>query len=74
MVNKSISFIIPILFFSGLLIYLVAWNLYYSFTNWTLIHPIPKFVGFETYTSVITSPIFIKALLNPQEFSPFVFA
>jgi len=72
MVNKSVSFVIPVLFFSGLLLYLIVWNLYYSFTNWSILDPVPKFVGFETYALAITSSTFINSLLHSLEISAFV--
>jgi len=72
MVNKSVLFVLPVLFFSGLLLYLIIWNLYYSFTNWSILHPVPKFVFFETYASVITSFTFINSLLHSLEISAFV--
>ena len=69
MANKSVLFVIPVLFFSGLLIYLILWNLYYSFTDWSVINPVPKFVGFETYLTTITSSTFIDSLLHSLEIS-----
>ncbi len=72
MVNKSVLFVIPVLFFSGFLLYLIIWNLYYSFTDWSILHPVPNFVLFETYVSVITSSTFILSLLHSLEISGFM--
>lgn len=74
MEKKSVWFVIPVLFFAGLLMYLVLWNLYYSFTDWSIIHPIWKFVGFKTYASVITTFDFKNSLLHSLEISAMVVA
>ncbi|MFP3210929.1 MAG: glucose ABC transporter permease GlcT [Thermocladium sp.] len=49
---------IPTIFFSFLLLYLVLWNLYYSFTNWSLLNPHPSFVGLQTYISLLSTEYF----------------
>ncbi len=72
MVNKSVWFVVPVLFFSGLLLYLIIWNLYYSFTNWSILHPVPNFVFSETYLSVVTSYGFINSLSHSLEISGFM--
>ncbi len=72
MVNKSVLFVIPVLFFSGFLLYLIIWNLYYSFTDWSILHPVPRFVLFETYVSVINSFGFINSLSHSLEISGFM--
>ncbi len=72
MVKKSVLFVVPVLFFSGFLLYLIIWNLYYSFTNWSILHPVPSFVGFETYVSVINSFGFINSLSHSLEISGFM--
>jgi len=69
MVNKSVWFIVPVLFFFGILMYLILWNLYYSFTDWSIINPVPKFVFFKTYASIIKSFTFINSLLHSIEIS-----
>ena len=74
MEKKSVWFVIPVLFFSGLLMYLILWNLYYSFTDWSIIHPTSKFVGLETYSSVISSTTFKLSFLHSIEISAFMIA
>jgi len=44
--------VLPTLFFSAFLIYIVAWNLWLSTLNWSLLHSKPSFVGFGTYAAV----------------------
>ncbi|MCE4607649.1 MAG: sugar ABC transporter permease [Caldisphaeraceae archaeon] len=60
---------IPTLFFSGVLLYLVAWNIYLSFLNWSLVSRIPKFVGFGTYSYLLHQYFFKIGAMHSAIFS-----
>lgn len=55
---------IPTAFFAVLLLYLVLWNAYISFEDWSLLHPKPSFVGFKTYAEVIKSFTFVNSFAH----------
>ncbi|MGC9071959.1 MAG: ABC transporter permease subunit [Acidilobus sp.] len=50
--------LLPVIFFSGFAMYMVLWNVYISLTNWSLLSPKPKFVGLQTYLSLLQDMIF----------------
>ncbi len=50
--------LIPALFFAGVALYMVLWNIYISFTNWSIFNPKPKFAGLSTYTALFHDMIF----------------
>lgn len=67
--NKgTFLFAVPTLFFATILMYLLLWNVYYSFTNWSLFLK-PTFVGFATYKSVVDSFLFRNAFIHSFEVS-----
>ncbi len=55
---------IPTLFFSILLLYVVGWNFYYSFTNWSLLNPKIRFAGLSSYVQVVGNPYFVNSLIH----------
>ena len=61
---RALLFVIPTLFFSGVLLYLVFYDLYFSFTNWSATNPSPKFVGVSTYSKIFSSTSFSNALVH----------
>ena len=69
MVKKSVAFVVPVLAFAAILLYLIFWNAYYSFTDWSILHNVPSFVGFETYASVIVSSTFSNSIAHSFEIS-----
>lgn len=69
MVKKSVAFVVPVLAFAAVLLYLIFWNAYYSFTNWSLINNNPSFVGFETYVHTIASSAFSNSFAHSFEIS-----
>ncbi|GAB6947831.1 sugar ABC transporter permease [Vulcanisaeta sp. JCM 16161] len=52
----------PALIFGVFLLYMLLWDYYYSFTNWSLFNPIPQFVGLQTYVKILTNPITVASL------------
>ncbi|MEM4091319.1 MAG: sugar ABC transporter permease, partial [Thermoplasmatales archaeon] len=60
--KSTLLFSIPVLFFSAVLLYLLLWNVYFSFTNWSILNPFPRFVGFESYSKIVTSFFFKNSL------------
>lgn len=61
--------VLPTLFFSAMLIYIVIWNAWLSTLNWSLLHSRPTFVGFGTYTSMFKGLFFRVALYHSAIFS-----
>ena len=61
---KVLVFSIPVLIFAGILLYLVLWNVYYSFFNWSSFNPRPYFVGLLTYSTVFSNNLFDWALIR----------
>lgn len=55
---------LPTIILGALLLYMVFWNLYFSFKNWSLLVPIQRtsFVGLATYASLLKSLFFTKAV------------
>ncbi len=62
MKKATILFVVPTLFFGAVLIYMVLWDAYYSLTDWSSSHIVPRFVGFGTFASTLSSPSFSNAL------------
>ena len=60
---------LPTLFFSAFLIYIVAWNLWLSTLNWSLLHSKPSFIGFGTYAAVFKDLFFKVSLYHSTIFS-----
>ncbi|MCE4623613.1 MAG: sugar ABC transporter permease, partial [Caldisphaeraceae archaeon] len=60
---------IPTLFFSGVLLYLVAWNVYLSFLNWSLVNRVPRFVGLGTYSYLLHQYFFKVGAMHSAIFS-----
>ncbi len=62
--NKSIVFFVPTGVFATILLYLVGWNVYTSLTDSSSFHPVARFVGFSTFATVFSDPIFQSSLLH----------
>lgn len=60
---------LPLLFFSGLLLYIIVWNLWLSLENWSFLVRHPTFVGGATYAAMFRSLFFRAALLHSFVFS-----
>jgi len=60
--KTHLFFLIPALFFAGILYYFMLWNVYISMTNYSILHPRPQLVGLETFASLFSDPDFVSAL------------
>lgn len=69
MFKKSFIFVIPVLAFAAILLYLIFWNLYYSFMDYSIVHRIPAYDGLVTFGVVITSRYFSNSLVHSFEIS-----
>ncbi|AFZ70679.1 permease component of ABC-type sugar transporter [Caldisphaera lagunensis DSM 15908] len=58
MKKQAYLMVIPTLFFSGLLLVTVVWNLWLSFQNWSILVHKPKFVGLSTYQFLFSQYFF----------------
>lgn len=59
-----ILFSLP-LFITTIFLYgFLAWNLYYSFTNFSVLNPDYRFVGLATYLQLFSDPLFQSALVK----------
>jgi glucose/arabinose transport system permease protein len=61
---KVLFFSIPVLIFAAILLYLVFWNVYYSFLNWSALETRPVFVGFATYATIFSNSLFVWAFVR----------
>jgi len=52
----------PALIFGIFLLYMLAWDYYFSFINWSLFNPIPQFVGLQTYAKIFSNSITVASL------------
>jgi len=66
--NKA-ALVLPTAALSIILLYLVLWNLYYSFTNWSLFHSIPEFVGLLSYAQAMSTVFFRSSFVHSLELS-----
>jgi glucose/arabinose transport system permease protein len=64
MSKKSILFVVPVIAFAAVLLYLIFWNAFFSFTDWSILHRTPKFVGVLTYGIVLSSSYFKNSLIH----------
>lgn len=46
------------------MVYPICYNMYLSFYEWNMVSPTKDFVGLANYTSFLTSPEFMQAMLN----------
>lgn len=53
-----------ILIFSVFVVYPVCYNFYLSFLDWNMVSPDKEFIGLTNYTTFLTSPEFVQAMLN----------
>ncbi len=53
-----------IIIFSIFVVYPVCYNIYLSFLDWNMVSPDKEFVGLANYTTFLTSPEFVQAMLN----------
>ena len=58
-----------ILFLCVFTIYPMGNLVYLGFTDWNIINPVKKFVGWENYRNLISKPDFIQTLLNTAVFT-----
>lgn len=60
---KDFSLAIPALLFLAIFTYYpLLFSVYISMTNWNLIKPVKKFVGFSNYTKLLQDEVFYKVL------------
>jgi len=69
MPRQALIMAIPTLFLSGILVFLLLWNLVISLQNWSLFNPIPKFVGVETYAYLFAQDFFHASLQHTLIFT-----
>ena len=69
MFKKSFIFVIPVLVFAAILLYLIFWNLYYSFMDYSILHRIPAYDGLVTFGVVLSSRYFSNSLVHSFEIS-----
>ncbi|EZQ11356.1 sugar ABC transporter permease [Candidatus Acidianus copahuensis] len=69
MKKTSFLLILPTAIFGAILLYIVFYNVAISFTNWSLLHPIPSFSGISSYANVIHSFYFPTSLIHSLELS-----
>ncbi len=62
MKSRSYLFFIPTGIFAVILLYLVYWNVYNSFTNSSSFHTTATFVGLATYATVFRDPVFLSSM------------
>lgn len=53
-----IVFSIPIFLTTAFLYVFIVWNLYCSFTNYSVLSPGYRFVGLATYSQLFSDPLF----------------
>jgi len=61
--------VIPIGITAVILLYLVAWNVYISLTNWSLLNPVPKVTWLYSYYEAMKEAIFLESLAHSFELS-----
>ncbi|AAL62954.1 multiple sugar transport permease protein [Pyrobaculum aerophilum str. IM2] len=59
-----ILFSIPLFLLTAFLYTFILWNLYYSFTDYSVLKPNYEFVGLSTYLQLFTDPLFQTALFK----------
>lgn len=74
MQRSSIVLVVPTFVFSAILIYLVGWNVYISFTNWSFLNPSYSLVGFNTFSELFKQQFFANSLVHSLELSVVVVA
>lgn len=69
--NVLLTFLmaLPLLVLSGLLLYIIFWNLWLSLENWSFLVTRPRIVGFATYAVMFKDLFFRKALFHSAVFS-----
>lgn len=68
-VRWGIVFVLPsILFFLVFVTYPVVYSFYLGFHDWNPLDPEPTYVGLDNYVELITSPSFLRTLLNTVVF------
>ena len=66
--KQSILMAVPTFLFSAILIAFVIWNVYLSFTNYSIFQKIPQFAGLYSYYKTLTPPFF-NSLIHSFELS-----
>ena len=64
----------PAIVFAGIALYFVLWNIYISFTNWSIFSPKPKLVGLSTYAELFRDMIFKLGLTHSAIITAIVLA
>ncbi|MGB9789215.1 MAG: carbohydrate ABC transporter permease [Thermotoga caldifontis] len=59
---------IPLFFFVFIRFYPMMYSFYISFTDWNIISPIKKFVGFSNYIKIFQDPVFKISLFNTLKY------
>ncbi len=54
----------PVLLFAVLLYYCVFWNIGIALTNLSLLNPVPRFTGLESFAELFSDPRFLNSLQN----------
>jgi multiple sugar transport system permease protein len=62
---------LPLLFFIGVRFGPMLYMTVMSFTDWSLMRRVLKFVGFANYRTVLSDPVFLQALGNTLEYAVF---
>jgi multiple sugar transport system permease protein len=62
---------LPLVFFIGVRFGPMLYMTVMSFTDWSLMRRVLKFVGFANYRTVLSDPIFLQALGNTLEYAVF---
>jgi multiple sugar transport system permease protein len=62
---------LPLVFFIGVRFGPMLYMTVMSFTDWSLMRRVLKFVGFANYRTVLSDPVFLQALGNTLEYAVF---
>ncbi|UNQ73805.1 carbohydrate ABC transporter permease [Infirmifilum sp. NZ] len=54
----------PVLPFAVLLYYCVSWNVWFALTNYSLLNPVPRFAGLQSFIEIFSDPRFLNSLQN----------
>jgi len=59
--KSLVLFLLPLFIAITFLYSFILWNLYFSFTNYSILTPYENFVGFSTYAQLFSDPLFQEA-------------
>lgn len=63
-IQPALYLLPAIVIFAIFMVYPICYNMYLSFYEWNMVSPTKDFVGLANYTSFLTSPEFMQAMLN----------